>query len=37
MAVLFTKYVVIGAFADYISKCMLMCIIERITLFVLHR
>lgn len=37
MAVIFTKYVMIGVFADYIHKCMLMCAAERITLSVLHR
>lgn len=30
MAVLVTKYVVIATFTDYIHKCMLMCITERI-------
>lgn len=32
MAFLVTKYVVIGTFADYIHKCMLMGITERITI-----
>ena len=32
MVVLVTKYVVIGTFADYICKHMLMCITERITM-----
>jgi len=32
MAVLITKCVVIGTFADYIQKCMLMCVTERITM-----
>lgn len=32
MAVLVTKYVVMGTFADYIRKCMLMSITERVTM-----
>lgn len=32
MAVLVTKYVVIGTFADYTHKCTLTCITEKITM-----
>lgn len=37
MAVLVTKYGVIGTFADYIHKSMLMCITETTMDHVLHR